>query len=255
VKISSSFVLTAALSWAAGFCAEEALVNPKGVAQLTPDPTAGSAACMPLPRIVHLFSESDRKKLAESDFDIIVDHTSVVSENDPPKGFAFFGKYVELFPVFVSSDRKIESLSHDQLTKALQGSTNWGALGEAPDELHLYAHKGDLQKEAFNALMKEKMKLSSEVARSRAKDYAGNDYVALEAAGKKDPNAMVIGLRKASDGLKAVQLDHVSITDKEASKNYPLSMTVRIYKKDTPRADETLAALVESINKNSIPQK
>jgi hypothetical protein len=186
----------------------------------------------------HSFVIADFQELAErSDIDVIVGHG--LETDDARFDRELFQQ--EMCPVFTAPARTTFGLTTNELFRVLQGQVvDWQQLGQPSGHINVYLHGGDLQKPAFESLLRQngvditKVKYASPT-------YA-RDYLELERLACNDTNALVIGLRTLTPkGLKPVKLDGISIIGRTAPKDYPLRENIFIYKRKGQATSDQVA--------------
>jgi hypothetical protein len=211
-------------------------VRPEPVAAASPLPTATpgfmsmSHPERPPSFEAHVYSRNDfLQTVRDSNKTFIVAHG--ISERIDQ--FTAVRAYYEFVPVFISDKREPQNLTSQELISILKGDiTDWKQLNSTAGRITLYLHGGVLQQKVFGKFL-ETIGLTTDDLQKTNKVY-GADYDSLEKLASKDPDAIVIGLKKPKpDNLKTVSINGVSILDYRQMQNYPLRIPVTIYRKDT----------------------
>jgi hypothetical protein len=224
--------------------------NPTSIAT----PSLLSPSCPPSPasvpaNVAHVFSESELPKAMSSQSNLII--VAHGTNLETPLNFVLAQRYEEFVPVFVSKKRNVSNLSKDQLIKILRGEIrDWEQLGDTPSPIFLYLHSGVYQKMSFEKFL-ETLGLSPADLKAPNIRYS-SDYRDLKVSAGKDPNALVIGLRELEpEDLKTIAIDGFSISDPNQLQQYPLRISVNLYKRDTPQAGKPLEKEIKRIDKNN----
>ncbi len=190
----------------------------------------------------HAFSQADFAKYADdANVKIIITHGAIT----PDSRFGVQRASEERIPVFVNETRDVIGVSADKLKSIFTGTIrDWSELGSSPGRIKLHLHGGELQKKALEAFL-EKEGAGASVPNVVPRSYHIS-YDALASSGARDPDALVIGLRRMrASGLKAVPVDGKAIS-LDTAESYPLRMPVAVLtRKGVPEAAELQSLLDE----------
>ena len=193
----------------------------------------------------HAFSLAEFDALAKSPaVKVIVEHGGVHANPQ----FQLLNQVEERAPIFVHQERNIADLSSEMLKKVLCGEvTDWSKLGSGPGKINLRLHGGQLQKKAFETLLKTIAAPAVSPSELSRQTFHHSSYEELASAAARDTEVLVVGLREiAPSGLKPLSIDGAALS-LEISHHYPLRMPVAVFVRTDALTQEEIASLDKAL--------
>jgi len=195
-----------------------------------------SVSCESFPGLAHAFTQDKARSLSKDpSVKVIVVHGDAPSLD----GFTQKERHVELMPVFISTAQtNTHDITRNEL-KEILGQEKEGRIRseKEKEKLQVYLHKGNLQKQKFESILRTEGMAVREL--QNVKPKYESTYLDLAASGGKDCNALVIGLRGLTNAnLKVISIEGIDVRGPEAYSKYPIRQTVSAFLKTSdPAAD------------------